>query len=196
MDGLSVRMYWDEPQPDFEHLEHEWVHVGAAMGAAQTDGYVCGRYAAAGQVTVDAVEQAVFGGLSATTTGCEHGVELLAELIRWTGAQLHGDASEFALLLPDDGQQLTRRTQALADWAQGYLAGLGEGGYRRRGDFAGAMDDWLTDLVEISKADAAGDGAASAADEADYVTVVDYVRTMVVSMLNALRPAVHAEPVH
>ena len=44
-------MYWNEPQPDFEHLAHELAHVCAAMGAAQTHGYVCGRYVAAGQVT-------------------------------------------------------------------------------------------------------------------------------------------------
>ena len=196
MDGLSSPMYWNEPQPDFEHLAHELAHVCAAMGAAQTHGYVCGRYVAAGQVTLDAVEPAVFGGLSAAATGCEHGVELLTELIHWTVARLRDESSEFVLLLPDDAQDLTRRTQALADWTQGYLAGLGEGGYRHRADLADIMDDWLTDLVEISKADAAGDGAAAAADEADYVAVVDYVRTTVVLMLNALWPSGQAESVH
>jgi len=186
-------VYWDEPEPDFEYLEHELSNVAAAMGAAETQGYVCGYYVAAGQVTVDVAEQAVFGGLSAAASDCGHGVELLAELIRWTVAGLNDPSSELALLLPDDAQALTRRTQALADWARGYLAGLGEGGYQRRELTAGAMDDWLADFVEISKADAAGDAAA---DEADYAAVVDYVRGEVVSMLNVLQPYGRAESVH
>lgn len=186
-------MYWDEPEPDFEYLEHELRNVSAAMGAAETQGYACGYYVAAGRVTVDVVERAAFGGLDAAAAGCEHGVELLADLIRWTVAGLNDPSAALALLLPDDAQALTQRTQALADWARGYLAGLAEGGYQRRELTAGAIDDWLADFVEISKADAAADAAG---DEADYAAVVDYIRTEVVSMLNVLQPYGRAESAH
>ena len=56
----------------------------------------------------------------------------------------------FRPLLPEDGQPLQRRAQALADWCEGFLYGLGISGLDQE-RLSGATREALQDLAQIAR---------------------------------------------
>lgn len=99
-----------------------------------------------------------------------------------TGQSLRSDAMEFLPLLPDDDVSLTLRTDALAQWAQGFLYGLATGDIGRNPALPGTVKEILGDFAEISRAtlstdvDSADEGVGDEADEEAYVELHEFMR--------------------
>ncbi len=89
---------------------------------------------------------------------------------------------EFLPLLPDDDASLTLRTDALAQWAQGFLYGLATGDIGRNPALPGTVKEILGDFAEISRAtlstdvDSADEGVGDEADEEAYVELHEFMR--------------------
>lgn len=96
---------------------------------------------------------------------------LLAEVFDTTRRQLDDRDFSFDLLLPDDDSPLTERADALGEWCQGFLVGIGYGGHNA--DWPGECTEILHDFVEISRLDPEVSGEA---DENAYAELVEYVR--------------------
>jgi hypothetical protein len=93
---------------------------------------------------------------------------------------LAGMNLEFAPLLPDDESGVELRTEALALWCHGFLAGLVVGGLDFGGDetaFSAELEELVRDFAEISKAGAAPEevGDRHLSDSA-LVELEEYVR--------------------
>ena len=101
----------------------------------------------------------------------EYGSEVLARLFDHTRRQLGEFDFAFDPLLPGDENPLSERALALAEWCQGFLAGLG---YAAEGsDWPGECNEVLRDFVEISRLDPEGSGDT---DETAYAELFEYVR--------------------
>ncbi len=84
----------------------------------------------------------------------------------------------FQPALPDDGEPLPRRAEALGQWAQGFLHGIavaGESGSLRTRLQAEPLAELVQDLSEITRA-AGGQEEEAEADELAYAEVVEYLR--------------------
>src|SRR5215831_16488664 len=71
--------------------------------------------------------------------------QLLQTVYQETVRALTGDEMEFQPLLPDDDAPLARRTEALAQWCQGFLYGFGSVAGTQR-NLPAAVDEVLRDL--------------------------------------------------
>ncbi len=125
-------------------------------------------------------------------------VAVLDELFLATAAQLDDDAMGFRLWLPDDEEPLEQRTDALAHWCTGLLAGLAT-----RGDLDGLQgetEEAVRDLEQIARAGvAAGDGADARAreeDERDFAEIAEYVRIVTMILREDFRGPDNGEAIH
>ena len=80
----------------------------------------------------------------------------------------------FAPMLPPDGADLEERVEALADWCQCFLSGLGGAGLS---DAAGLSEDAMDAVKDIAAIAQAGlEGEPGEEDESDLFELQEYVR--------------------
>jgi uncharacterized protein len=112
----------------------------------------------------------------------------LQELFGATASALIQPDMEFELLLPADSEPLQERTQALAEWCQGFLYGLGAGSIPDASELPGEVGEVVRDFIEITRADAdAGEDAE--ANESAYAELVEFVRVGVQLLFEELAVA-------
>jgi len=126
--------------------------------------------------------------------------EALQELFGSTASALIQPDMEFDLLLPDDTESLALRTQALSEWCQGFLYGLGAGSIPDASELPGEVGEVVRDFVEITHAEV-DDGQDVEANESAYAELVEFVRVGVQLLFEELAvaraPAAPAgEPLH
>ena len=81
---------------------------------------------------------------------------VLTDAWRSTVAQFDDEEMGFALWLPDDDEPLEERTEALARWCSGFLAGLGSAG--QLDALSSEAREAIGDLQEIARAELAAPG--------------------------------------
>ena len=111
----------------------------------------------------------------------------LQELFGWTASALLQPDMEFELLLPADSESLTLRTQALAEWCQGFLYGLGAGSIPDAKALPGEVGEVVRDFIEITRAEV-DEGQDADSNEGAYAELVEFVRVSVQFVFEELEP--------
>lgn len=177
--------------PDFQHalmLSHGSLD---AAELAECHGVLCGMICAeAGKTAGDFIHQ-----LEALRLLDEPGLalhEVMVEAFESTLQQLEDSDFGFRLWLPDDDQPLDQRTDALAQWCTGFLAGLGLRGSLPQ--LSTEALEALDDLQQIARAahatagdDDAPPGPVGEADEQAFCEIVEYVRVVTLMLREELR---------
>ncbi len=116
--------------------------------------------------------------------------ERLQALYTATHRSLEGASLSFELLLPPDSSPVADRAEALANWAGGFLHGLGAGadigGVRER-LAAEPLHEIVDDLVAISRA--ADDSEADESTDTAFAEIVEYLRVITQLVYEELTPA-------
>lgn len=172
--------------PPYHELEASLRAAGLTATAAEAHGMLCGTLVGGGErrhwVAGLSDQPPDRGDLSVGEC-----LDRLDALWATTRAQLEDAVLGLELLLQDDEEALAARAQALADWVQGFLYGIGAGRERAT---AGDAAEILRDFAEIARAGL--EAPATEADERAYAELVEYVRTGVLLLheeLNPLPPA-------
>ena len=160
-----------------DDIEGALRRCGANWTSAQAHGLLCGRLAIRGAEGAALWRQQVLeepDPNSALTAEC---ASLLDDLLQSTWQQLGERQSEFELLLPDDEEAAAVRTQAIADWCEGFLHGLvgdkhPEATRQRLAEEP--LSDVIRDMLEITRAEV-GD-ADEEENESAYAELVEYIR--------------------
>lgn len=160
-----------------DDIEGALRRCGASWSSAQVHGLLCGRLALRGAEGATMWRQQVLEGAesnNALTRECE---SLLDDLLQTTWQQLGERQSEFELLLPDDEEGASVRTQAIADWCEGFLHGLvgdkhPEATRKRLAEEP--LSDVIRDMLEITRAEVGDDDDEE--NESAYTELVEYIR--------------------
>jgi len=154
---------------------------GSNWNAAQVHGLLCSRLAVSGadgatrwfgQVLEDTDSQ------NALRNECE---SVLDTLCSTTWRQLVERQSEFTLLLPDDNDSASQRTEALAQWCEGFLHGLVSEKHSEDLKMrlsAEPLADIIKDVLQITRV-TLGDDDDEEGDEEAFVELVEYLRVAV-----------------
>ncbi len=193
------------PMPDFHHaLLLSRGNLDAAE-LAECHGVLCGLICRNGAVS----HQEYLAQLAALQLVDEPGQalqELLAEAHVSTLQQLADMDLGFNLWLPDDDQPLEERTDSLAQWCTGFLAGIGLGG--ELPELSSEAVEALEDMRQIARASypkvvitdadreevldfASGDeGLEETGEESDenaFMEIVEYVRVVTLMLCEEMR---------
>jgi len=173
----------------YEELETVLATADAEVEAAECHGVVCGMICAAGTVDVSTVLEHLLGEgntLSAAARDCHKFLErLYAESL----LHLNDGDFELQLLLPDDDAPLIDRANALVQWCQGFLFGLGLGGFKQKEGSPETVDEIVRDFYEISQTRYDCE-MPDEVDESAYAEIVEYVRMSTLLVHEELQPRV------
>ncbi len=172
----------------FTELADALGRAGAACGAAESHGTLCGALCAG----VDGDETWLEHILDQADGSDEAQRECrreLTDLCDTTRAALLAGELGFTPMLPGDETGLAERTAALGEWCQGFLFGMGLGGSQpaleQMPDEAGEV---LRDMGQIAQAGFEGEAAGAEEDEAAYAEIVEYLRVGVQLLFDELQP--------
>jgi uncharacterized protein YgfB (UPF0149 family) len=164
--------------------------LGIGTDAAENHGMLCGLLCARGpdveRAWIDLLRDEQ-GEAAPAATEVEAGTAAwadLSRLYRETIGQLRDEGFVFYLLLPDDGQPLQLRAEAMTEWCQGFLYGLAVGGLEDYTLLPEEVREIAEDIVEISRATT--DGEEGESDEAAYSELIEYLRVGVILVFETL----------
>jgi uncharacterized protein YgfB (UPF0149 family) len=113
--------------------------------------------------------------------------EALQEVYAQTAQSLVSVECAFDLLLPEDEQPIDARTEALAQWCQGFLYGLGSRVIQDASRLPGEAGEVVRDLSEITRA-AVDDSDDAESNESAFTELVEFVRVGVQLVFAELEP--------
>jgi len=108
-------------------------------------------------------------------------------------SKLAGSEADFEPLLPDDQAPLTERADALSQWCQGFLYGLGSGATGDPGKVSVEAGEIIRDFAEITHVGVDAD-EQNEENEVAFAEVVEFVRVGVQLLFAELAPARGEEP--
>jgi yecA family protein len=187
--------------PEISILDEVLFKMDAWMGAAESHGALCGMLCARGATELSEWMGHVLGEQAQGSVHMRDSTQQLTELHQTTLEQLNDVSGEFYLLLPDDDDALDERTDALANWCQGFVYGLAAGGIDKDRELPEDSLELLLDFIEISRAGHGleyddSESQSTEADEMAYVEIMEYVRTGVLLINEELQPVRSTQTVH
>ncbi len=119
--------------------------------------------------------------------------DVLAALFAKTRDDLVSDVFAFELMLPGDEVSLAERAQALAQWCEGFLYGLGYVAVQDDVEWPGDCTEIMRDLAEISKVDS---NVEDETNEFALFELIEYVKVGVQLLQAELQSMDDPGPVH
>jgi uncharacterized protein YgfB (UPF0149 family) len=168
----------------FKDFEDVLAAAGSLADAAEAHGSLCGALCSMSPYRMqDWVNEILPDG----TALSDESSAMIERVFTETAAAFGEQGMEFEPLLPDDGQPLNGRANALALWCTGFLYGLGTGQIADPGALNGEVGEIVRDFTEISRA--SGDEAeGDESNEQAYAELVEFIRVAAQVVFEELLP--------
>jgi uncharacterized protein YgfB (UPF0149 family) len=160
--------------PNYSRFDQVLESVGLDQGASETHGVLCGLLCAGTSQAHIVWIEALFKERPADDLLVREARQMLGQLYLVSRQQIDDEGLEFMLLLPDDNVPLVQRAQALVNWCEGYLYGLGMAGITEQ-QLVGDAKEALQDIAEFTRLDldALEEGDS---DESAYMELHEFLR--------------------
>ncbi len=169
---------------DFDELANHLLEQGLETSPSRIHGCLAGLLAAGAASERELALAALADGMDLQLHG-ELAEQVMA-LYSITAAALTDDEFDFHLLLPDDEVAIAQRTDAMAQWCKGFLAGFAlvaasadEG--RAPAAMSADSSEILKDIAAIAEA-SFDDEAEEEESEESYFELVEYLRFAVLNV--------------
>ncbi len=106
----------------------------------------------------------------------------LEQLFENTRRSLVGDDFSYELLLPNEEVPLSKQADALRNWCQGFLFGIGS--IQPTSDWSAESREIVKDIAEFTKLDANAEGEEA---ETDFMEITEYLRAAVMYLRTELQ---------
>lgn len=176
---------------DYEAYTTLFQHLSLGLTPAECHGGLTGLLCATDTINSDQWTQDVLAERSAGQTPAAD-VSAVRRIYQTTVDELEDADYSFGLFLPDDQNPLHVRAEALSQWCQGFLWGLGLGGIQDKAKLPGDVNEVMQDMSEISRLNFAAAGSND--DETAYAEIVEYVRMAALLIYEELRLLRSARP--
>jgi uncharacterized protein YgfB (UPF0149 family) len=166
---------------DHDELDALLKGCGSSWNAGQAHGLLCSRVSLAGADGASRWIAQVLGDATSDPAQRAECEEMLDALCATTWQQLVERQSEFILLLPDDDDPASVRTEVMAQWCEGYLHGLVAEKHSedlKKRLAAEPLADIIKDMLEITRA-TVGDDADDNNIDNDIAELDEYLRVAV-----------------
>lgn len=172
---LALLMEQKIEPPSFEELSEALSRTTTAIGAAESHGLLCGMLCTHGHFDEEEWLACVLDDVDWEDPIGEACRVLLKRLEVATIYQLESADCTFQILVPADSEALALRSEALAEWCAGFLAGVGLAGGVYSQTLPQDSREILHDMAEMTRIDVATCDEEDA-NEAAYAELVEYLR--------------------
>lgn len=138
---------------NYEHVERQLASADVELSGAEVHGILCG-------LLCSGHEDAQVCWSGELLSGQDEGDLLLTEcrntldqMYRETSIAIDGPGLGFTVFLPDDEKPVQQRGQAVSNWCQGFLYGVGLSGIDPEAQLSEETREALNDFSEISRLD-------------------------------------------
>jgi uncharacterized protein len=158
---------------DYDEVNVELGAVHAGMRASECHGFLCGHFCVSNTIAVDSWRDHLLAGIDdvANVDDC---FAILTQLANQVKQEILSEEISFALLLPDDESAIDERSSALAEWCAGFTSGLGIGGLGEKSQLNDECDEFVKDVVSISRMETAVEDGEDA--EFALFEIIEYIR--------------------
>lgn len=162
---------------------------GADLGPAEAHGLLCGLLAVDVATATERCLAEVMRGVDPQDANAAVTRRLMEALVKQARSSLIDEDFDFQPLLPDPERPLAERVQALAQWCEGFTAGIGLAGMsaQRAAALPEAVSEFIRDVGEIARVELETEEGAEE-DEQAYAELLEYVRVGAVLVGEELRP--------
>ncbi|OQW95641.1 MAG: hypothetical protein BWK79_01760 [Beggiatoa sp. IS2] len=167
----------------YQPLNQSLQNAHALMKISEVHGLLCGLLCTSQNISEKQWLDHLFDendGENLLIQNCQKQLFLLKE---YTASQLSSDEYPFNLLLPEDDSSLIERTQALAEWCQGFLLGLGLTLINQL-KLTAELEEFIKDMISISHL--APPEQESEEDETAYAELIEYIRVGILMLYQEL----------
>ncbi len=164
---------------DYDELNAELVAVHAGVRASECHGFLCGHFCASNSIVTGSWSEHLLAGVD-ETVNMEDCLAILTQLANQVKDEVLSEEISFDLLLPDDESIASERSTALAEWCAGFVTGLGIGGLGDSIELNDECDEFIKDLVSISRMDTTVEEGEES--EAAFFEIVEYIRVGVIML--------------
>lgn len=147
-------------------------HINPELTAAEAHGMATGMICTNNQAMTSAWLQEILENAKPNDTNDE---AILENLFERTRNLLLNEEFSFNLFLPDEDSLLNLHLEALRQWCQGFLYGLGANS--RSSDYPSDILDIIKDFTEFTKLDT---GVVGENAENDFMEITEYIRAAVI----------------
>ena len=168
---------------DYTAMQRVLSQAGALTDAPEAHGTLAGAFCSADDYRFESWLAELFadGNASAEPTS------VLREMFDHTRASLHADDLQFVALLPQDEEPLAARAEALGQWCQGFLYGLGTNPIPHPDSLPADVAEVVRDLSSIVQV-GVDETEDQEANESAYAELVEFVRIGVQLLFEELAP--------
>ena len=169
----------------YEDLRAQLEELGAIVSASELQGHLCGRLVVGQQISGTRGQKILSECLGFSAEELGPSADSFVELADEITLLLENDLFDFRLLLPPDNEAIYIRIEAVSEWCQGFLAGVGSSAGLKDSDLMIEENETINDLVEITQISL--DVEESDENEALLVEVSEYVRLAVFNLFDQFR---------
>ncbi|HJL92496.1 MAG TPA: YecA family protein [Woeseiaceae bacterium] len=163
---------------NFHDLETNLRECESGWYAAQCHGLLCARLSVIGASALNVCLEQIFEDVNNDTSCAKFCDMILQDVFKRTWIQLVERQSEFTLYLPDDQSSVNERTNALAQWCDGFLHGIVTGkSPKKLKEFLSKEPSSIIikDMLEITRAFVDGKAEVEENEQA-YIEIMEYIR--------------------
>tara|TARA_R110002072_G_scaffold161448_2_gene312993 strand:- start:2028 stop:2588 length:561 start_codon:yes stop_codon:yes gene_type:complete len=164
---------------NYDEVNAELMALHAGVLASECHGFMCGYFCTSNTVAAAVWRDYLLAGIDndADLGAC---FAILSQLADQVGAEILSDALSFTLFLPDDESSISERSSALAEWSAGFVSGLGIGGLGDKPKLIDECDEFIKDVVSISRMETSVDEGEDA--EGALFEIIEYIRVGVIML--------------
>ena len=162
--------------------------ASTGIDAADCHGFLCGLICSNGFADQKVWIPHVFEAYNPKDLLQAEAFRLLQTLYEDTLSRMNSPDLDLELLLPDEEDPLRERTESLANWCSGFLAGLGLGGLPPEDALNEEVSEILQDISQISRVDFELDDPQEE-DLYAFEEVAEYIRVGVMFVHEELQPS-------
>ncbi len=161
-------------QIDYDQFTQQLAAAHVEFSSAEVHGLLCGLLCSNSEDVTDHLFDELFQSGSEGDRAVRECCDTLDLLFTTTQSAVDGDVMGYTLLLPDDDRPLPQRAEALSDWCQGFLYGVGMVSSVDEGGLSPVATEALQGLTEVTKIDLGGLGEIEE-EESSFLEVSEYV---------------------
>lgn len=178
-----VRHNWGLMGPDYAELQKVLANSRALTDAPEAHGTLAGALCAAAEYTLTdwLAELYADGHADPQSTAA------LSVIFDVTRAELASDEMTFEALLPDDDEPIADRAEALGQWCQGFLYGLGTQPIPEPDQLPPDAGEVVRDMTALTQV-AADSAESEESNEQAYAELVEFVRIGAQLLFDELAP--------
>lgn len=182
---------------DFDAFCEVLMPLGALHSPSELQGLFCGKLCGGAKLEEAQWQKAAWDLLDLAMQPNAEVVDFTNQLFISTKEQLKTGDYDLEIFLPDDDTtDLDQRTDALAQWCNGFLMGFGSAGIDPNTEFSEDNAQALRDLAAIVQAEYVDDMDIEE-QESDFTELVEYVRVVALNFYEDLvRSAEQADTLH